>query len=75
MILFTAKSCNQLMVYEHGLKVCTGWMTDYGQYCLVYCDKSVTLTNEDNYNQWHVCGASGKRIPSSSLPKCDSKYS
>ena len=58
---------------NHTAKVCTNWMSDYGQYCLAFCDKSFTMMNDDSYDQWYVCGASGRWIPSSTLSKCESK--
>lgn len=67
--------CNQLVVpNNHTAKVCTDWMSDYGQYCLAFCDKSFTMMNDDSYDQWYVCGASGKWIPSSTLSKCERPF-
>ena len=75
-VIITAYPCNQLVVpNNHTAKVCTDWMSDYGQYCLAFCDKSFTMMNDDSYDQWYVCGASGKWIPSSTLSKCESKLS
>lgn len=62
--------CPELSVGNHSAKVCTNWKTDFGQYCMVFCDGSFTLANENEYDQWYVCGASGKWIPSPQLPNC-----
>lgn len=66
--------CSELSVGNHSAKVCTNWKTDFGQYCMVFCDNSFTLTNENEFDQWYVCGASGKWSPSAELPNCKRKY-
>ncbi|XP_071137511.1 sushi, von Willebrand factor type A, EGF and pentraxin domain-containing protein 1-like [Mytilus edulis] len=76
---FTVKirpmSCPELSVGNHSAKVCTNWKTDFGLYCMVFCDSSYTLANENDYDQWYVCGASGKWIPSPQLPNCQQQIS
>ncbi|CAC5354901.1 FBLN7 [Mytilus coruscus] len=62
--------CLELSVGNHSAKVCTNWKTDFGQYCMVFCDSSFTLANENEFDQWYVCGASGKWSPSAELPNC-----
>ncbi|CAG2209564.1 unnamed protein product [Mytilus edulis] len=74
MVKIRPMSCNRISVGNHSAKVCTNWKTDYGQYCMMFCDKSFTIANENEYDQWYVCGASGKWIPSAKLPKCHRKY-
>lgn len=71
--VFSAYPCESLILNNNSAKLCTNWKNDFGQYCLVFCDKSHTLGNENEFDQWFVCGASGHWNPAPALPKCDSK--
>ncbi|XP_021358072.1 fibropellin-1-like [Mizuhopecten yessoensis] len=70
-IITTPNQCSDLNVPIGGAKVCNGWKTDFGQYCLFFCDASHDVYMGTDINQWYICGASGAWKPSDKLPDCE----
>ncbi|XP_061172865.1 CUB and sushi domain-containing protein 3-like [Saccostrea echinata] len=62
--------CPELNVPVNGARVCNGWKTDFGQFCLVYCGGNYSLSLQFDHNQWYVCGSSGNWIANGPLPNC-----
>ncbi|KAJ8304766.1 hypothetical protein KUTeg_018349 [Tegillarca granosa] len=62
--------CKALNVPTNGAKVCNGWETDFGQYCIVFCKQNYSLGSAYDHRQWYICGASGNWIPSPKMPNC-----
>ncbi|XP_056020424.1 sushi, von Willebrand factor type A, EGF and pentraxin domain-containing protein 1-like isoform X2 [Ostrea edulis] len=62
--------CPELNVPVNGARVCNGWKTDFGQFCLVYCGGNYSLALQYDHSQWYVCGSSGNWIASGPLPNC-----
>ncbi|KAL5012412.1 hypothetical protein ScPMuIL_010963 [Solemya velum] len=62
--------CEELNIPKNGARVCNGWMTDFGQYCLVFCSSNFTLPRNYDFRQWYVCGASGHWIAPIPMPNC-----
>ncbi|XP_060063504.1 neurogenic locus notch homolog protein 1-like [Ylistrum balloti] len=67
--------CPTLNVPSGGAKVCNGWKSDFGQYCMVFCDINHDVYPGIDANQWYVCGASGEWKPSAKLPGCGASVS
>ncbi|OWF52999.1 Sushi, nidogen and EGF-like domain-containing protein 1 [Mizuhopecten yessoensis] len=67
--------CPTLNVPIGGAKVCNGWKSDFGQYCMIFCDASHDVYPGIDVNQWYVCGASGSWKPSAKLPDCEASIS
>lgn len=63
--------CEELNVPENGARLCNGWQTDYGRFCMVTCQQNYTLSPANSFYSWHVCGASGTWIASSPMPDCE----
>lgn len=66
----SATPCDELNVPVNGAKICNGWRTDYGLYCMMACMQNYTLTPDYSFLTWRVCGASGTWIPTISFPDC-----
>ncbi|XP_078316770.1 sushi repeat-containing protein SRPX-like [Crassostrea virginica] len=62
--------CKRLQKPSNGAKVCNGWKTDYGKFCLVFCGPRYSLDITSSHRQWYVCGASGQWIPRESMSHC-----
>ncbi|XP_062584885.1 protein jagged-1-like isoform X2 [Saccostrea cucullata] len=62
--------CPELNVPVNGARVCNGWKTDYGKFCLVYCGGNYSLSLQFDHSQWYVCGSSGNWIANGPLPNC-----
>ncbi|XP_021345012.1 protein jagged-1-like, partial [Mizuhopecten yessoensis] len=62
--------CPTLNVPTGGAKVCNGWKSDFGEYCMIFCDVNHDVYPGIDVNQWYVCGASGAWKPSAKLPDC-----
>lgn len=72
--IYIAHQCPELNVPVNGARVCNGWKTDFGQFCLVYCGGNYSLALQYDHSQWYVCGSSGNWIASGPLPNCTGKF-
>lgn len=61
--------CEPLEAPEHGAVVCNNWITNLGQYCLIFCNEDWNVPQGGNINQMYVCGATGHWAPSK-INKC-----
>ncbi|XP_053381091.1 fibrillin-1-like isoform X2 [Mercenaria mercenaria] len=62
--------CEELNVPVNGARLCNGWKTDYGRFCMIMCQQNYTIGPAQSYYTWHVCGASGNWIAASPVPDC-----
>ncbi|XP_053380748.1 fibrillin-1-like isoform X4 [Mercenaria mercenaria] len=62
--------CEELNVPVNGARLCNGWKTDYGRFCMIMCQQNYTIGPSQSYYTWHVCGASGNWIAASPVPDC-----
>ncbi|XP_045191476.2 neurogenic locus notch homolog protein 1-like isoform X3 [Mercenaria mercenaria] len=63
--------CEELNVPVNGARLCNGWKTDYGRFCMIMCQQNYTIGPSQSYYTWHVCGASGNWIAASPVPDCE----
>ncbi|XP_062610426.1 sushi, von Willebrand factor type A, EGF and pentraxin domain-containing protein 1-like [Saccostrea cucullata] len=66
--------CKDLNIPQNGAKVCNGWKTDYGEFCLVFCGPEYSLDVRFSHHQWYVCGASGTWAPDGTMPNCTGNF-
>lgn len=65
-----AHPCKTLEKPINGAKVCNGWKTDFGKFCLAFCGAEYSLDITSSYLQWYVCGARGRWAPHEALSNC-----
>lgn len=65
-----AHPCKTLEKPSNGAKVCNGWKTDFGKFCLTFCGAKYSLDITSSYLQWYVCGARGRWAPHEALSNC-----
>ncbi|XP_076109331.1 sushi repeat-containing protein SRPX2-like [Mytilus galloprovincialis] len=65
--------CPTLNVPLNGALLCNNWKTDYGYYCLYWCQEDNTVARGVDPSIWFVCGASGLWFPRASIPDCSGK--
>lgn len=63
--------CVELNVPVNGARLCNGWKTDYGRYCMMTCRQNHTISPVYSFSTWYVCGASGTWIAASPMPDCE----
>ncbi|XP_060580838.1 sushi, von Willebrand factor type A, EGF and pentraxin domain-containing protein 1-like [Ruditapes philippinarum] len=62
--------CEPLNVPINGARLCNGWQTGYGRFCMIMCQQNFTIGPSFSYSMWYVCGASGNWIAASPVPDC-----
>lgn len=65
--------CPELNVPANGARICNGWKTDYGRYCMLTCLQNYTISPLYKFQNWYVCGASGTWIAPNPMPDCEIK--
>ncbi|CAC5393168.1 unnamed protein product [Mytilus coruscus] len=55
--------CQTLSAPLNGALLCNNWKTDYGQYCLYWCQEDYTVARGVDPTSWFICGASGSWFP------------
>lgn len=67
--------CQTLSAPLNGALLCNNWKTDYGQYCLYWCQEDYTVARGVDPTSWFICGASGSWFPGASIPDCSVRVS
>ncbi|XP_060567378.1 sushi, von Willebrand factor type A, EGF and pentraxin domain-containing protein 1-like [Ruditapes philippinarum] len=62
--------CDDLNIPVHGARMCNGWRTDYGRFCMMSCLQNYTLGPAYSFRTWRTCGATGTWVPSVQFPDC-----
>ncbi|KAH3852651.1 hypothetical protein DPMN_095164 [Dreissena polymorpha] len=52
--------CESLPIPKHGTILCNNWSPDYGQFCLIACEKTYSPSPPGRLGTWMICGDDGR---------------